>query len=207
MDSSTRRKKNAGFTLIETLVALAVLVTAVTSMIALISHGLSGVRTSKNRLIALNLAQEGLELVRVVREHNKMCDQWDDDQLNDSFPWDRETDSDGIKDLKKTNQIVDATDWPATDRVTCKAGVILQNPNFSGPPCNTKIKLDANGRYGYLTGTNTIFQRCIDIKNPPGPPEDDIPTNDMLNVVSTVSWIERGVTQSVVLREQFYNWK
>lgn len=206
MHRRSYQKGKAGFTLIETLVALTVLITAVTSMVALISRGLADVKTSKNRLIALNLAREGLELTRVVREHNKMCDRWDNDAMDDSFAWD--TDSDGVGTIRGSNQRVDATDWPSSEMVTCTLAPLrkIQNPNFQAS-CAIKLKLDASGRYGYLSGPDTLFQRCIDIHHPPGLGEDGIPKTQMLNVASTVIWEERGVTQSVTLRERFYNWK
>src|SRR3989344_4359334 len=64
-----------GFTLLETIVALAVITAVVVGPVVLITSGLISFGFAKNKLIALNLAQEGLELIRAVRENNILCDE------------------------------------------------------------------------------------------------------------------------------------
>ena len=64
-------KKNIkGFTLMEVIIAIAVIITALITLIALISFVVSGLRPAEFRLIAVNLAQEGLEIVRNIRDSN-----------------------------------------------------------------------------------------------------------------------------------------
>ena len=61
---------NRGFTLIEVIVAIAVIVTALIGSVALISFSVSSTRTSRSRIIAEGLTQEGLEIVRNIRDNN-----------------------------------------------------------------------------------------------------------------------------------------
>lgn len=62
--------KNKGFTLIETLVALAVLSTALIGVLSLIILNISNARNVEKNLIAANLAQEGIEVVRNMRDND-----------------------------------------------------------------------------------------------------------------------------------------
>ena len=57
-----------GFTLIETMVALAIFSVSIVSLIAMTSQGVANVSLAKNKLIASYLAQEGIEVVRNNRD-------------------------------------------------------------------------------------------------------------------------------------------
>ena len=67
-------KNNIGFTLIESVVAVSVLVTALVGPMQIAARSIAVQRSAKNTLIASNLAQEGLELVRWYRDNN--VQQW-----------------------------------------------------------------------------------------------------------------------------------
>lgn len=66
------QKQKSNFTLIETLVALIVLAVGVLSVIALSTKSYTSISLQRNKLIANNLAREGVELVRNVRDENWM---------------------------------------------------------------------------------------------------------------------------------------
>lgn len=63
-------KKNKGFTLVETLVALAVVSTALMGVSTLIISNIFNARAVQQNLVAGNLAQEGLEVVRAIRDND-----------------------------------------------------------------------------------------------------------------------------------------
>ncbi len=65
--SSTR---NAGFTLVEALVSLVLLTTALVPAFILATDALKLSTGIRNSLIAANLAQEGVEIVRAIRDTN-----------------------------------------------------------------------------------------------------------------------------------------
>lgn len=69
--------KNRGFTLVETLIAIAILLTAVVGPISLIGDALHKLYYAKDQMIAINLAQEGIEAVRQVRDSNMLAGGWD----------------------------------------------------------------------------------------------------------------------------------
>lgn len=75
-----RNNKQSGFSLIETLVALSILLIAVVAPISLIGDSLHKIYFAKDQMIAINLAQEGIEIVRSARDTNKLrAEQWDTD--------------------------------------------------------------------------------------------------------------------------------
>lgn len=59
-----------GFTLLETLVAISILVTAIVGPLTLAAQTIRSQQVAKDNLIAANLAQEGIELVRNYRSNN-----------------------------------------------------------------------------------------------------------------------------------------
>jgi len=69
---SIKKLKNQkqGFTLIESLLAIGVLIVGVLSAFILVVRSLSNIPLIQSRLIAANLAQEGIELIRQKRDTN-----------------------------------------------------------------------------------------------------------------------------------------
>lgn len=199
------KKSEAAFTLLETVVTLAIITAAVVGPLSLITRGLVAASFSKNKVIAANLAQEGIELVRVIRENNILCGLLGEDG------WTWRQDYNGTGNLMGNNRTIDATQ---TFNISCN-GFPIENPVMNTGTCNTTpLKVNDKGEYGYsIDGIDTTFTRCIDISQPPSSEPSDtddtppIDPQDMLDVVSTVSWNERGVTRNVQLRTRLYNWR
>jgi len=61
-------KKNKGFTLVETIVAIAILLLGIFSALTLMASSLSFSQSSEQMIVVVNLAREGVEMVRVVRD-------------------------------------------------------------------------------------------------------------------------------------------
>jgi len=61
---------NKGFSLIEVLISLTVIVTALVGVISLATASISSIRINKSKIIAANLAEEGLELIKNIRDNN-----------------------------------------------------------------------------------------------------------------------------------------
>ncbi len=64
------KTKNSGENLLEVLVSLAILAVVLTSTFALLARTTSTNTNVKNRIIALNIAREGVEAVRSIRDTN-----------------------------------------------------------------------------------------------------------------------------------------
>ena len=65
-------KIKRGFSLIEVLVSLFVLSIGITAIAVLMVNYIKDLQTSKNQIIASQLAQEGIELVRNLKDNNNM---------------------------------------------------------------------------------------------------------------------------------------
>ena len=66
-------RKNTGFTLLELIVAIFIITTGLVAAASLMSYSISAVIIGKSQIIATNLTQEGLEVVRSIRDNNWHC--------------------------------------------------------------------------------------------------------------------------------------
>lgn len=84
----TTRHNQAGFTLIETLVAILILAMAIGALLTLTAGGFFTIRYAKNDIVASNLLQESLEYIRNTRDSEAQkivpssWDQWFDTYRN-----------------------------------------------------------------------------------------------------------------------------
>jgi Tfp pilus assembly protein PilV len=67
---SLESSRHSGFTLIETLFSILIFSAALISLLAISSKGISATNEVKNETMAYYLAQEGLEVVRNIRDNN-----------------------------------------------------------------------------------------------------------------------------------------
>jgi prepilin-type N-terminal cleavage/methylation domain-containing protein len=67
-----KTKLNKGFTLIESMIAIALIVSGITGLMVLVNRSMGFANLAFNQLTAANLAQEGIELVRNIRDNNWM---------------------------------------------------------------------------------------------------------------------------------------
>ena len=78
-----RNTKNRGFSLIEVVVSATIFIVAMLGVTALISLNIVNAALLRNRLIAANLAQEGIEIVRNIRDNNFLAPE------DPPVPWDQ----------------------------------------------------------------------------------------------------------------------
>src|SRR3989344_3395808 len=69
---SYKLKANDGFTLVESLVAIAVFTVGISAAIFVIQQSFTVGSRVKNKIIAAHLAQEGIEVIRNIRDRNWM---------------------------------------------------------------------------------------------------------------------------------------
>lgn len=74
-----------GFTLLETVVAVGLIVTGLISSLALINTSLVYISNAQDRLVAANLAMEGIEAIRNIRDNNWHQDLAWDNGLTDGI--------------------------------------------------------------------------------------------------------------------------
>ena len=61
---------NRGFSLLESMVAIGILLVAVVAPLSTIGDSLAQIYVARDQMVAINLAQEGIEAVRQVRDSN-----------------------------------------------------------------------------------------------------------------------------------------
>lgn len=178
-----RSSARAGFTLIETLVALTLIVSAMVGPFTLATSSIFSAKFSKSKLVALNLAQEGIEIVRQMRDNNVLKG-FDWRGLSGSCPV-------GCIRLQDGSYQIDVY-TPATGSV---------------PPPNSNLPLrfdpqapstDPASLYNQNSGPSTPFTRVIAIETPAAA---------QMKIVSTVTWSDSGLNRQVTLQEVIYNWR
>lgn len=93
----TRDTRQRGFTLLESMVAIAVFTVGVSTAVFVITQAISVGSRTRDRVVAVHLAQEGIEVVRNIRDRNWLagrpwtqgidaltdaCVQWDSDHTS-----------------------------------------------------------------------------------------------------------------------------
>lgn len=177
------RREN-GFTLVETLVAITVMTLAILAPFSAMQQIVTAARLAKSNLIAASLAQEALEYVRFIRDNNYLAYASDTggytshllDGLNGT----------GGPDCRNSNKCtVDGTVAPASAIAAC------------GSTCPALQINDASGLYTQQTvGTSpTPYTRSVSI----------VQNSGYETATVTIMWNDHG-TQSMMVTENFYDW-
>lgn len=126
---------NLGFTLIESLVAMTILITAILGPMSIAANGIASASYVRDQTTAFFLAQEGLEYIRNARDSNALT----------TPPLDWLT---GLEACVSSSCAID----PSNNAVTACSGAC------------PAIRYDsANNLYGYTAGDETNFIRTIRI--------------------------------------------
>lgn len=202
-----------GFTLIELLIAISVFMIGIMGAFSLSLHNLNTARENYQRVIAADLAREGIELVRNVRDSNWLAREANVDNPDttepDVYNWDQ--------NFTKKNFLVDY------DTV----GFI----NFDVEPADLAAAIIDSKSILYLNnnfyshnsaGSPTVFRRAINLQaicldgSIPVSPVESIETDLICNsaqekigfqVTSRVQYTYGGRTQILDAVEKIYNWR
>jgi len=168
-----------GFTLIETLVAVLLLATAITGPLTIASKGLSAALIARDQMVAFYLAQDAVEYVRFARDSNKLG----------GNPW--------LTGLEGCTGTDGCTIDPQSATVAACSGqcaLIKKYDDGSGLVYFT---------YGALgTITPQQFRRTVTLATP----STGETTETVLTVA--VSWrAQSGVTRTISVRENLLDWQ
>jgi prepilin-type N-terminal cleavage/methylation domain-containing protein len=167
-----------GFTLIETLVAVLLLTSAIAGPLTIASKGLSATLIARDELTAFYLAQDAVEYVRFVRDSNKLAGK----------PW--------LTDLSACTGADGCTMDPSAGTVTACSGACTPIKKYD----------DGSGHvyFSYSQGTQTPQQFLRTVKMT-APPTGET-TEEVLTV--SVSWrAQSGVTRTIAVRENLLDWQ
>lgn len=190
--SNNKKSFNAGFTLVETLVAIAIFATSVTALISITARGINDNVFVKNKLIAAHLAEEGVELVRNMRDTSVLPE--------NGVDW--------------TMFLNDVNDWVghcysassgATDACYIDGAVgqlIVQECNVGGADgaCPRLGFENSSSRYTYNTINDSIFTRTITIR------PIVVGNTEEVIVNSVVEWSQGSNQYKVSYQYNLFNW-
>ena len=165
-------KNKKGFTLLEALVAVSILMVAVSAPITIAQKGLSSAVYSKDQMIASYLVQDAIEYIKNKR---------DEVSINDaSFNWTKLWDSSESINLA-----------PCVDSGGCQIDTI--NDNISTFDETKYLIKDADGFYQYNSGVEeTRLTRKIEIKFNSTLPDEAL-------VTVTVKWADNLVVVNTLI--------
>jgi type II secretory pathway pseudopilin PulG len=219
MHSTSRR----GFTLLETVIAIGIILFGLLSVIALSTSSLVVSTISSDEFLATNFAREGIEVARHVRDSNWLAFDTDGTTL-----WNQE--------------LVSGTDYSAVMSLTegaASGGFFQFDPNAFGDTCVsstgpaydcTALWYDSSRHIYFQTTasdfdstlyTETAFSRMVYLyplcRNDADETDEVVVTSGTcalgytqvgIDVRSEVQWPGRNaVTSSYILEEYIYDWK
>ena len=173
-------KGQKAFTLIETLLAVTILVISMSGPLTIAAKSLNSALFAKDQITAFYLAQESVEYLRNVRDTNALNGRSSADPSSANY-W-----LTGISHCINVNCTVQPTGTSLSSAVVACSG-----------DCAT-LKYDAsNGFYGYSSGEDSQFTRFVTMQKV---------TDNEYSIISTVSW--RGLVSSqFVVKENIFNWE
>ncbi len=179
-------RATAGFTLIEALVAITVLLLSIVGPMAIAQTGMQSSIYAKDQIVAFYIAQEGVEIIRSIRDENA---------LNRS-PW-------------LTGIPLGTGGADCASAVGC--GIDIKNLNFidcaasSNTACNIFYDEDGlsngagnpRGIYSHdSSGSQTAYSRSIRITS--------VSATEVV-VEAHVSWQSRGATRDIVVQSRLFD--
>lgn len=179
-----------GFTLVETLVAVFILMTSIAAPLTVASRALMTALVAKDQITAFYLAQDAVEYIRFARDTNKLvAADWLTGQGGTG------TGIDLTNCISSNGCYLDSTSQNPITPTACATA--CSTPLASG----SKYLLKSNtGQFAY-SGSPTIYVRKVTITPIAG-------TVDEVLLTVYVYWADTGyVTRQVVIKENLFNWQ
>jgi type II secretory pathway pseudopilin PulG len=182
MNAKINKKHIAGQIMLESIVAISIIVIALLGIFDLLSRSLSTNRIAGNQYVASNLASEGIEMVKNLIDNNVIQGTSWNAGLNP-----------GIYEIAYDNTNLEIIDQIDSNPDNCTPDFVRQNAQL--------LTFDpATGLYAYGLPNPTIYKRAVCVKNLSG--------DDELKVNSIVTWTTRGDANfEINLEGHYFNWR
>ncbi len=172
-----KSKKQIGFGILEVVVSIGIITIGMIGVLSLIVQNTQVYYVNKSRYTAVMLAQEGIELVRNIRDSNwRTGADWNSSIVGDG--------SYRIESNAGTISLLDVDGSPAIDNL------------------DARLKMDSSGIYQHTNGDNTPYYRIIETSTDGCPSADDC-----LRFIAHVRWRERGNVYNHKTEVYLYDWR
>lgn len=173
--------RDSGFTLVETLVAISILLMAVVAPMVFISSNIANIFSTKDKLIALYLAEDAIDFVKykTATEFNRANPGW----------------LDGVGGCTGGQSCI--VDSSGDTIQVCSGSCPVMDYNSS------------TGVYGYGSGGAWVpskFTRTVTIVDVADDPYPPAPVPQEVVITTRVSWMYKGVLRETVIFEHAFPW-
>lgn len=190
-------KKSGGFSLLEVLIAIFILVIGIVGAYSAFNSMMANSAIAKERLTAAYLAQEGIEIVRNIRDANWL-------NYTGTMGWNNYTVpyfTSSPHDCRASTDVLLPGGYynggcEADYKAEAANGALSFGP-WASP--GTFLYIDSANGYSYTGTSKSIFKRQIIVNTVSGFP-------DALDIVVNVYWQDRGKTYNFPLEGYLYNW-
>ena len=166
------------FTLVETLVAITVILTALVGPLYAVQQSLAVSRAARDQLVASSLAQEAVEYVRYVRDSNFL----------------------NVLKNGSANSWMHGLDGTGGSTNCMSAPCVIDPTQATVSRTITPLYLSATGLYNQAgSGTVTRFTRTVQLAQVAGSPAE-------MTVTVTVTWTQLGQSRTVTVVDRLHNW-
>lgn len=175
-----KESKQSGFTLIELLITITVITVGILGSFVAIQQGISTVDYSRSRLTSAFLAQEGVEIIKNIRDTNLLerSVDWNEGIDPGATPEEYEVVYDDINDAGIN-----------LNAVACSPNCDFSNLRF--------LKKIDNGFYNYTLGDDTRYKRKVRIEKI---------SNEHLRLTIVVYWKTKKGYEEFKVMQEMYKW-
>lgn len=185
MIKSLNPKKNNGFSIAEVMIAITIFSIGIIGVSSMMLQTMQAETLNAGHLKASMLAQEGLELVRGLRDENWIRLELDPTLTAEDIPWDN---------------LFSQTDTGGAFAIDYLGNYYTGLGDISH--ASTTLRLNSGDFYEHATGIPTNFKRLITVN-------DSCPIGgvDCWNVIATVQWTSSGKINNYRAQTTLYDWR
>ena len=194
MKNILKQKNKQGMSLLESIVAVGLVMSVVIGSITMSISTIRMGRNSNNRIVALNLAREGIEYVRNLRDSNWLKES---EGIENTIPepdriyqWD-----DGMEaGAYNLDQYLESGNWVSD------FNLLDSSYEYDLENCGTNCELNvtSNGIYNHTSGVPSNFSRIITLNKD---------NSEYINVVCKIHWLENEKPKFFTLEENLFDWR
>jgi prepilin-type N-terminal cleavage/methylation domain-containing protein len=202
INNKLKRNRVSGFTLVETLIAIAILLISIAAPLVIISQALKSSYYSRDQITAYYLAQEAIEYIRNLRDVNGLqsikssvySNTWLNGIDSVSNPW---LNTYGLSTYK-------------LELVRVLGAYSLRRCVLSGNTKCPPLQFDPNGIYSYgdvAAPSTSNFTREIILSEAPASSYGTTSRDREIVLYVNVYWNTGSIKNSVKIREHLTNWE